>query len=324
MRSSRRALARLLSYEVLAASGEPESAWVTKRAHAGKRSAVLIHGLLGSAKNWRGPAKKIAARNPDWQIISVDLRGHGETSASRSESRRRVDFPPPHSLASCAEDVAETLSHLGVRAEAVIGHSLGGKVALAFLELCREGAPAFPALVAPRQTWVLDSLPGPVERGEDATGRTNSVAHVLQSVGAIDHPLKGKRELVEELTADHGVALPIAQWMTTNVVEASGELRFAFDHSTCAELFKSYGTTDMLPLLRDVERDAAAGSAQECRVGVVRATRNEVWQDDSVSGPLLRAAGGQRGVSVHDIDAGHWVHVDNLPALLKILAPSMR
>lgn len=62
----------------------------------------------------------------------------------------------------------------GVSPAIVIGHSMGGKVALEYLKQCAEGRST---LVAPKHVWVLDSQPGEVPEGT-----MSDVDQVLQAV----------------------------------------------------------------------------------------------------------------------------------------------
>mmetsp|Transcript_35973 Transcript_35973/g.113043 ORF Transcript_35973/g.113043 Transcript_35973/m.113043 type:complete len:322 (-) Transcript_35973:137-1102(-) len=304
-------LAGLLSHEVVAM----EAAAAAPPA----RTAVLLHGLLGSYKNWRGPAKRLVERHPDWRVLAVDLRGHGDTSV-QARAAAGAGFPAPHTVEACAQDLAFTLSELGVASpDAVIGHSFGGKVALSYLEQTLDGAAGEHA--PPAATWVLDSLPGQISRDglQMASGRDNSVAHVIQSVGAVAQPFSSKQELIETLTGEHGVAMAIAKWMTTNLTPSltqPGALEFTFEHSVCAELFQAYGDTDLLPLLERVE--TGDGTAGDVEVHFVKAMKNASWRNEQINGPLMASAGSQARVKVHELEAGHWVHVDNLNGLLEL------
>ncbi len=82
---------------------------------------VLLHGLFGSASNWRRIAKTLGAER---RVISVDLRNHGASP-----------WAPTMSYAEMAADVAALIDRLGLvdatSAPAVLGHSMGGKVAMA-------------------------------------------------------------------------------------------------------------------------------------------------------------------------------------------------
>ncbi len=97
---------------------------------------VLLHGLFGNARNLNAIQKPLAGK---FRTISLDLRNHGDSP-----------HHPMMNYATMAEDVAETLRDMAVPTCAVVGHSMGGKVAMR-LALTR------PALVA--RLAVLDIAP---------------------------------------------------------------------------------------------------------------------------------------------------------------------
>ncbi|HHU15535.1 MAG: alpha/beta fold hydrolase [Kiritimatiellae bacterium] len=79
-------------------------------------TVVVLHGLMGSCENWRSIRATLADR---FRVICLDLPNHG-----RSPRVAHFDLP------SIGDDVAETMSALGVDRAVVLGHSLGGKVAM--------------------------------------------------------------------------------------------------------------------------------------------------------------------------------------------------
>ena len=83
---------------------------------------VLLHGYLETSEIWSGFAGKLAKK---FRIISVDLPGHG-LSKVYSES---------HTMEFMAGAVKVLLENLNIKKVFLTGHSLGGYVALAFLEL---------------------------------------------------------------------------------------------------------------------------------------------------------------------------------------------
>lgn len=86
--------------------------------HVGHGPAlVLIHGLFGSLDNLMSFGRVMADR---YSVISVDLRNHGESPRAATMS-----------LDDMAQDVCDTMDHLGFGHFAILGHSLGGKVAMA-------------------------------------------------------------------------------------------------------------------------------------------------------------------------------------------------
>ena len=129
------------------------------------QTVVLMHGILGSAKNWGGTVRRLQANHPRCRFITVDLRGHGENQV----------FAAPHSVDACARDLHELLESLEIEANVVIGHSFGGKVALAY---ARNHGSHLDAV------WTLDSPPG---SGVTASGR-RFMDSLLKSLRAIPMP----------------------------------------------------------------------------------------------------------------------------------------
>jgi pimeloyl-ACP methyl ester carboxylesterase len=83
---------------------------------------VLLHGYLESSEVWNGFSGKLAL---SFRVISVDLPGCGLSDV----------FGEVHSMEFMAMAIKELFDHLGIKKVFLTGHSLGGYVALAFLEL---------------------------------------------------------------------------------------------------------------------------------------------------------------------------------------------
>ena len=77
---------------------------------------VLLHGLFGDAGNW---ASRTGVYARHTGTIAMDLRNHGS-----NEHVERMDYP------SMADDVLTTLDKLGISQCHLLGHSMGGKVAM--------------------------------------------------------------------------------------------------------------------------------------------------------------------------------------------------
>ncbi|KEZ52918.1 MULTISPECIES: alpha/beta fold hydrolase [Metabacillus] len=82
---------------------------------------VLLHGFCGS----RGYFNKIIPDiSENYRVIACDLRGHGHSSTVKDE----------YSITSMADDLATLFDVLEIEKVTMIGHSLGGYIALAFAE----------------------------------------------------------------------------------------------------------------------------------------------------------------------------------------------
>ncbi|QEW05616.1 alpha/beta fold hydrolase [Nitrincola iocasae] len=77
---------------------------------------VILHGLFGTLENWGAQVKLLTEH---FDVIAVDLRNHG-----RSPHSAEMSYP------LMAADVLELLDDLGLDRVDMIGHSMGGKVAM--------------------------------------------------------------------------------------------------------------------------------------------------------------------------------------------------
>lgn len=92
----------------------------------GKGTAiVLLHGFLENQTMWQELVPELSQKN---RIITIDLLGHGESAC----------LGYVHSMEENAEMIATVLSKLRIRKAFLVGHSMGGYVALAFAELYPE------------------------------------------------------------------------------------------------------------------------------------------------------------------------------------------
>jgi pimeloyl-ACP methyl ester carboxylesterase len=105
---------------------------------------VLLHGLFGSADNWFGVAPKLAER---FHVFILDLRNHGQ-----SPHHAEMDY------SQMAADVEKFFVAHQLENAAVVGHSMGGKVAMQF-------ALDFPARV--KKLVVVDMAPRAYPRVHD-------------------------------------------------------------------------------------------------------------------------------------------------------------
>ena len=92
---------------------------------AGKEPLVLLHGLLGSGRNWQTAGAGLAEAAGGREVWALDLRNHGKS--------------PWHEVMTYDAMVADVLAWLdarGLGAVDLMGHSMGGKVAMALA--CRH------------------------------------------------------------------------------------------------------------------------------------------------------------------------------------------
>ena len=82
-------------------------------------AVVLIHGMINSSRHWRAVAERLAV---DHTVIAPDLIGHGDSATPRGD----------YSIGAHATAIRDLLSAIGVRSATIVGHSLGGGVAMQF------------------------------------------------------------------------------------------------------------------------------------------------------------------------------------------------
>ncbi|HME47651.1 alpha/beta fold hydrolase [Mycobacterium sp.] len=81
---------------------------------------LLIHGMAGSSATWRAVMPQLSKK---FRVVAPDLLGHGESAKPRGD----------YSLGAFAVWLRDFLDELGVSQATVVGHSLGGGVAMQFL-----------------------------------------------------------------------------------------------------------------------------------------------------------------------------------------------
>lgn len=246
----------------------------------------ILHGFLGAGRNWASFARRLVARRADWSALLVDLRLHGDSRIAEG----------PHTVDSAAADVA-ALHREGAghgRPCAVIGHSFGGKVALAL------GPLLVPDL---RQAWIVDSTPAP-SRG---TGSSGSMLDMLDA----SPPEFVDREAAVRHVMGRGFDEATARWMATNLARSGSRWAWDLDRAALRELLDSFALADLWNVVADVP-----GGVD---LHFVRASNGSIMTDEDAK--RVEAAGDDgSAVHLHDLQGGHWLHIDNPVGLLGLIA----
>ena len=167
---------------------------------AGSGPAVLlIHGMVNSSRHWEAVALRLA---DSYRVVAPDLIGHGDSATPRGD----------YSLGAHAASIRDLLATLGVERATVVGHSLGGGVAMQFFYqfpqrterlvlvssggLGQEVSPLLRAAALPgaavllrvaAQPWLVDALDAAGERLR-ARGRSKGV--YFQAIARALRPLQ--------------------------------------------------------------------------------------------------------------------------------------
>ena len=86
---------------------------------------LILHGLFGSSQNWQTFARQLS--RSDFRVISVDLRNHGRSFHHKIHTYEAMAFDL---LCLIKENLTEPVN--------ILGHSMGGKVAMLFSSLYPE------------------------------------------------------------------------------------------------------------------------------------------------------------------------------------------
>ena len=255
---------------VVAEGGEPER-WV-----------LMLHGIYGSGRNWGTIARRLVEARPGWGALLVDLRLHGDS----------LGFPAPHTLSAAAADVDALVDALDFHAAAVLGHSFGGKVALAYAAHHAEDL---------RQAWVFDSTLAVREPG-------GSAWRIIEIVRSLPDRFES-REAFASALAGHGYPRPLGLWLAMNLERGDDGFRWKLDWEGVEAMLRDYFATDLWPVLED--------PPEGVEVHVVKATESDALDAEDVRRIEAAAASGR--TFLHHLKGSHWINTENPEGVVELL-----
>lgn len=261
---------------------------VARRVGAGARQLLMLHGIYGRGRNWLAVARTLVERRPDWSCWLADMRHHGDAHRG----------PDTGTLDSLASDIETWGAAEAVVPDAVLGHSFGGKVALAYA--ARQAK-------RPLQTWVIDSTP------EDKAP-SGSAWDMLGVVRALPDTFRSRQEAIAGIEAG-GFGTEVAQWMSTNLVHEREAFRWRLDFDVMEQLLHEFFRTAMWFVLDP--------GAQGHDIHVLKATRSSVISAEAVARlTQLQAQPNPSGavVHLHHREGGHWIHAESPDVVVDLLA----
>ena len=155
---------------------------------------MLIHGLFGSSANWGSLARRLTG---PFHVVVPDLRNHGQSP-----------WVPEQSYPAMAEDLASLMDDRAIDRAILVGHSMGGKVAMQF-------ALTWPARV--RGLVVVDIAPVDYRR---------NFQDVLDALTAVDLDRLGSRAEAEHQLAGAIPAPGLRAFLLQNLVKKDGAWRW--------------------------------------------------------------------------------------------------
>lgn len=245
----------------------------------------MLHGIYGRGRNWHTIARAVVAARPEYACWLVDLPHHGESGPGVYGDTVR----------GLAADVRAWLDAERIAFTAILGHSFGGKVALAMADAARE---------QPLQVWVIDSTP-------EVKAPSGSAWRMLEMVRRLPARFKTREEAVAALV-EAGYNVGVAQWMATNLSRGPDGFTWRIDFDAMERLLRDFFVTDLWPVVEDpAPHELHFVKASESSAISERALRR------------LEAAGDR--VHVHLRKGGHWIHAESpdvvTALLVKLLPP---
>jgi len=237
---------------------------------------VLLHGFLGSGKNLRTLAQKWLERDARQSFLIPDLLGHGESPP----------LPPTATLDTVAAAVLQAAADANLPFPIqIVGHSLGGLIALA----CARLAPDKVADVV-----LLDIGPGPID------------PHKSESRQVLDLMLRAPdqvsdRKEMRTFFMDQGLSPALSDWILMNLRLENDRYRWRIDRQALDALHTTFTMENLWSVVE----------AQEVPVHCAVGERSNYVPAAEIA--RLTAL----GCDVHVLPgAGHYIHVDALGPLL--------
>ncbi len=224
---------------------------------------VVVHGLLGSADNWRSHLKQWQRRH---RVIAVDLRNHG-----RSPHVAGMGYD------AMAEDLLALLDRLDVSRVHLLGHSMGGKVAISLARLA-------PSRVA---SLIVADI-APIAYGHDH----DSVFAALRRVEA-GQPTN--RREADALLAEHVEESAVRLFLATNL-----------ERSDQGILRPRIGLDEIQDDYETIMAEPAGEGAFDGPTLVLRGAHSAYVTDAML--PRVREV--LPRAKVETLEAGHWLHAE--------------
>ena len=232
---------------------------------------VILHGLFGMLDNWKSFATRLSKTH---QVITVDLRNHGRSFWS-DEFNYRV----------MVDDIIELMDFLDIDRSVILGHSMGGKVAL---QLANTHAEKINQLIV-------------VDIGYRAYKPSHE--RIFQTVLDVDATQISSRNEANEILKPGIPQEAVRQFLLKSLArnkEGGYEWRVNFP-----VLWKSYpqilGAVDVEHII--------------CPSLFIRGSRSDYIQESEIQD--LESVHARSNVVT--VDAGHWIHAESPVELLNIV-----
>ena len=251
---------------------------------------VLVHGGRDHCRNWDWVAQALCK---DWHVIAPDLRGHGDSEWVADGN---------YTMAAYVYDLAQLIHQQNLAPVTLIGHSLGGNIALRYSGTYPQSVRKLVAIEglgpSPRHIQKRHTDPIEVRMASWIDERRQLAARLPRRYPSIDEAVRRMQDANQHLSPAQ------AHHLTVHGINQNedGSFSWKFDNYT-----RSWPPYDMP--ITDLHRLWAQITCPTLLV-----VGKESWavnpQEDGRSAHFQNAE-----VAAVD-DAGHWVHHDQLDAFL--------
>lgn len=237
------------------------------------RNLIMLHGIYGRGRNWQAIARGIVAATPEYACWLVDLPHHGDSGAGTHGD----------TVFGLAADLEDWLAAQRLAVDVVLGHSYGGKVALALAERRRADA---------LQLWVIDSTP-------EVKAAAGSAWRMLGIIRALPRRFSTRDEVITAIV-DGGFPLGVAQWMSTNLTRDGNGFVWRLDFDVMERLLDDFFVTDLWSIVEH------PGPRHDLHI--LKASESSAISPDAVR--RITAVSSDR-VHLHQLQGGHWIHAES-------------
>jgi pimeloyl-ACP methyl ester carboxylesterase len=190
-----------------------------------------------------------------------------------------------------ARDLQEWCAAEGIGPDVLLGHSFGGKVALACADLMRDH---------PLQVWVIDSTPETKSPG-------GSAWDMLELVRGLPQTFASREEAADAIVAG-GYSRGVAVWMATNLERQGDHFEWRLDFSVMEPLLHDFFTTDLWPVVEHHSPDHA--------LHFLKASTSSAMSDEAAARIETMA---DPAVVLHRRDGTHWIHAESPQVVIDLL-----
>jgi pimeloyl-ACP methyl ester carboxylesterase len=254
---------------------------------------LLIHGGRDHARNWDRVAERLV---DEYCLYAVDLRGHGDSAWAIGGEYSVIDY---------VADIAAFFDHIQRVPMRVVGHSLGGGIALQFSGVQPESVSRVCAIEG-LGPGIRRPRPAHLRMREWLASTRELERRTPRHYATLDDAVARMREANPHLSPE------MAHHLTLHGVRQNedGTLTWKFDNYNRAHSPYEFNIADAREIWNQIR----------CPVLLVRGDESHA-RDPEEDGT---ASAFHRYQSVLIPESGHWVHHDQLDAFMAVLVPFLR